>query len=87
MLQEAPEPSGASFETQPSAAPQDEGSNVKTSVEENAMTDAQMGLVVATPAIIVMALLLYRMGVLQKGGVAAAVMMSLAIAVLLFLEQ
>lgn len=51
------------------------------------MTDAQMGLVVATPAIIVMALLLYRMGVLQKGGVAAAILMSLAIAVLLFLEQ
>ena len=45
------------------------------------MTDAQMGLVVATPAIIVMALLLYRMGVLQKGGVAAAIMMSLAMVV------
>ena len=51
------------------------------------MTDAQMGLVVATPAILVMALRLYRMGVLQKGGVATAIMMSLAIAVLLFLEQ
>ncbi|MGY6248425.1 hypothetical protein ACXIUS_12820 [Bosea thiooxidans] len=51
------------------------------------MTEAQMGLVVATPAIIVMALLLYRMGVLQKGGVAAAILMSLAIAVMLFLEQ
>ena len=51
------------------------------------MTEAQMGLVVATPAIIVMALLFYRMGVLQKGGVAAAILMSLAIAVLLFLEQ
>ncbi|MCU4180831.1 hypothetical protein [Bosea sp. BH3] len=51
------------------------------------MTDAQMGLVVATPAIIVMAMLLYRMGVLQKGGVAIAVMASLAIAALLFLEQ
>jgi ABC-type nickel/cobalt efflux system permease component RcnA len=56
-------------------------------LEENVMTDAQMGLVVATPAIIVMALLLYRMGVLQKGGVAVAITMSLAIAVLLFLEQ
>ncbi|WP_293795839.1 hypothetical protein [uncultured Bosea sp.] len=51
------------------------------------MTEAQMGLVVATPAIIVMALLFYRMGVLQKGGVAAAILMSLAIAVMLFLEQ
>ena len=40
------------------------------------MTDAQMGLAVATPAIIVMALLLYRMGVLQKGGVTAAVLRS-----------
>lgn len=51
------------------------------------MTDAQMGLAVATPAIIVMALLLYRMGVLQKGGVATAVLMSLFIAAVLFLEQ
>ena len=51
------------------------------------MTDAQMGLSVATPAIIVMAVLLYRMGVLQKGGVATAVLMSLAIAAILFLEQ
>jgi hypothetical protein len=51
------------------------------------MTDAQMGLTVATPAIIVMAIVLYRMGVLQKGGVAAAVLMSLAIAAILFLEQ
>lgn len=51
------------------------------------MTDAQMGLVVATPAIIVMALLLYRMGVLQKGGVVAAVTASLVIAVMLFFEQ
>ncbi|WP_332680751.1 hypothetical protein [Bosea sp. (in: a-proteobacteria)] len=51
------------------------------------MTDAQMGLAVATPAIIVMAVMLFRMGVLQKGGVAAAVLMSLAIAAILFLEQ
>jgi len=51
------------------------------------MTDAQMGLAVATPAIIVMAVMLYRMGVLQKGGVAAAVLMSLAIAALLYVEQ
>ncbi|SEG49923.1 hypothetical protein [Bosea lathyri] len=51
------------------------------------MTDAQMGLAVAMPAIVVMAVLLYRMGVLQRGGVAAAVLMSLAIATVLFLEQ
>ena len=57
------------------------------SLRSPVMTDAQMGLAVATPAIIVMALLLYRMGVLQKGGVTAAVLMSLAIATMLFLEQ
>jgi hypothetical protein len=51
------------------------------------MTDAQMGLIVATPAIIVMAAMLYRMGVLQKGGLATAVLASLVIAVILFLEQ
>jgi len=31
--------------------------------------------------------MLYRMGVLQKGGVVTAVLMSLAIAAFLFLEQ
>jgi hypothetical protein len=51
------------------------------------MTDAQMGLAVATPAILVMAVMLYRMGVLQKGGVATAILMSLVIAAILFLEQ
>lgn len=51
------------------------------------MTDAQLGLVVATPAIVVMALMLYRMGVLQKGGVATAILISLLIATMLFLEQ
>ena len=51
------------------------------------MTDAQFGLMVAAPVIIGFALMLYRMGVLQKGGVTAAVLMSLAIATMLFLEQ
>ncbi|MFA6966270.1 MULTISPECIES: hypothetical protein [Bosea] len=51
------------------------------------MTDAQFGLVVATPAIVVMALIFYRMGVLQKGGVATAILISLLIATMLFLEQ
>lgn len=51
------------------------------------MADAQIGLAVAAPAIIVMAAMLYRMGVLQKGGLATAVLASLAIAVILFLEQ
>lgn len=51
------------------------------------MTDAQLGLVVATPAIMVMALLLWRMGVLQPGGVAAAILASLIIAGFLFVQQ
>lgn len=51
------------------------------------MTDAQLGLVVATPAIMVMALLLRRMGVLQPGGVAVAILASLVIATILFFEQ
>lgn len=51
------------------------------------MTDAQAGLLVATPAIMAMALMLYRMGVLQKTGVALAVGSSLIVAAILFLEQ
>lgn len=51
------------------------------------MTDAQLGLSIATPAIIAMAVMLYRMGVLQKEGVASAVLVSAMIAVVLFLEQ
>ena len=51
------------------------------------MTDAQIGLVVATPVIIGFALMLKRMGVLQGGGTLAAVMTSLAIGVILFIGQ
>lgn len=51
------------------------------------MTDAQAGLLVAAPAIMAMAGLLYRMGVLQKGGAVAAVVASLLIAMVLFFEQ
>lgn len=51
------------------------------------MSDAQLGLVVATPIIIGFALLLYRMGVLQRLGAVSAVLASVAIASILFLNQ
>lgn len=51
------------------------------------MTDAPIGLVVATPVIMGFALMLKRMGVLQGGGTLAAVLASLAIGVVLFLGQ
>ena len=51
------------------------------------MTDAQIGLSVATPIIIIFALVLYRMGVLQKTGTVSAVLFSLAIAAVLFLDK
>ena len=41
---------------------------------EIAMNDAQIGLSVATPIIIIFALVLYRMGVLQRTGTCAAVL-------------
>jgi hypothetical protein len=55
--------------------------------ETTEMTDAQIGLVVATPIIMGFALMLKRMGVLQGGGTLAAVLASLAIGVILFLGQ
>jgi hypothetical protein len=51
------------------------------------MTDAQAGLVVATPIIIVFAIVLNRMGVLQRAGAMTAVICSVAIAAVLFLNQ
>ncbi|MBB4186462.1 MULTISPECIES: hypothetical protein [Sinorhizobium] len=51
------------------------------------MTDAQIGLSVATPIIIVFALVLHRMGVLQRAGTVSAVLFSIAIAVVLFLDR
>lgn len=51
------------------------------------MSDAQIGLVVATPIIIGFAIVLYRMGVLQRGGTVSAVVASVAIAAVLFLNQ
>ncbi len=51
------------------------------------MTDAQVGLVLATPLIVIFAVMLYRMGVLRLTGTISAVAMSVAIAVVLFLTQ
>jgi len=51
------------------------------------MTDAQVGLVMATPLIVVFALMLYRIGVLRPTGTIAAVTLSIVIAVSLFLTQ
>jgi len=51
------------------------------------MTDAQIGLSVATPVIIVFAVTLYRMGVLQRTGVVSAVVAAIAIAASLFLQR
>ncbi len=51
------------------------------------MNDAQIGLSVATPIIIVFAFMLHRMGVLQRGGLFAAILCSMAIATVLFLNQ
>ncbi len=51
------------------------------------MTDAQTGLMMATPLIVIFAIALYRMGVLRLTGTISAVSMSVAIAVMLFLTQ
>lgn len=50
------------------------------------MTDTQIGLIVATPIIIVFAVVLNRMG-LQRAGAMTAVVFSVAIAAVLFLNQ
>lgn len=51
------------------------------------MSDAQAGLLVATPIIIVFAAALHRMGVLQRYSAVAAVLFSVAIAAVLFVQQ
>jgi hypothetical protein len=51
------------------------------------VTDAQTGLVIATPLIVIFAVALYRMGVLRLTGTISAVSMSIVIAVVLFLTQ
>ncbi|WP_200879360.1 hypothetical protein [Microvirga sp. BSC39] len=51
------------------------------------MSDAQVGLVMATPLIIIFAIMLHRMGVLRLTGTITAVTMSVVIAATLFLTQ
>ena len=51
------------------------------------MSDAQLGLVVATPIIVVFALALYRMGVLRLSGTLTAVAMSIVIGAVLYFTQ
>ncbi|WP_315738513.1 MULTISPECIES: hypothetical protein [unclassified Bradyrhizobium] len=51
------------------------------------MTEAQLGLLTATPIIIVFAGALWRMGVLSTTGTVSAVALSVAIALVLFTTQ
>lgn len=51
------------------------------------MSDAQTGLLVATPLIMVFAVMLNRMGALRLSGTIAAVAASAAIAAALFFTQ
>lgn len=51
------------------------------------MSDAQLGLVVATPIIVGFSIALYRMGVLQRYSAAIAVGTSCVIAAVLFFQQ
>jgi hypothetical protein len=51
------------------------------------MSDAQIGLLIATPIIILFAIALRRMGVLSTAATASAVGLSVAIAITLFVTQ
>ncbi|MBB4018760.1 MULTISPECIES: hypothetical protein [Chelatococcus] len=51
------------------------------------MSEAQIGLTVAAPLIVIFALALHRMGALRGGATLAAVAASVAIAVVLFVTQ
>lgn len=51
------------------------------------MSEAQLGLVTATPIIVLFAIALRRMGVLSTVGTVSAVGLSIAIAVVLFTTQ
>jgi hypothetical protein len=53
----------------------------------DAMSDAQIGLLTATPIIIVFAIALRRMGVLSTVATVSAVTLSVAIATVLFTTQ
>jgi len=54
---------------------------------EHRMSEAQIGLTVAAPLIVIFALALHRMGALRGGATLAAVAASVAIAVVLFATQ
>lgn len=51
------------------------------------MTDAQIGLAVSTPIIVLFSIALYKMGVLQRYSTVAAVIASVAIAAVLYTQQ
>ena len=51
------------------------------------MNDAQIGLLISAPLLILFALMLYRMGILQRTGTVLAVSSSVLIAASLFLNQ
>jgi len=51
------------------------------------MTDAQIGLAVSTPIIVLFSIALYRMGVLQRYSTVTAVIASVAIAAVLYSQQ
>lgn len=51
------------------------------------MSEAQLGLLTATPIIVLFAATLRAMGVLSTTGTAAAITLSIAIAVVLFTTQ
>lgn len=51
------------------------------------MSDAQIGLAVAAPLIILFALALHRMGALRASATISAVLMSVAIAMVLLFTQ
>jgi hypothetical protein len=51
------------------------------------VTDAQTGLAVAAPIIVIFAVALYRMGVLRLTGTVSAVVLSVAIAAILFFTR
>jgi hypothetical protein len=55
--------------------------------ESGLMSDAQIGLVMATPLIIIFAVMLHWMGVLRLSGTIAAVTLSIVIAMSLFFTQ
>jgi len=62
-------------------------SAIANSGRHGTMSDAQIGLLIATPIIILFAIALRRMGVLSTAATASAVGLSVAIAITLFVTQ